>query len=289
MPQRRQTSRTALAVALLALTLVGSASLTAPASADPLPVPLPGEPKETSGRTQTVDRTVKMATLNILGSQHTRGGDHRRSVRTAKLIRRKNLDVLGMQEVQDEQLRVIKNRLPGYRIWPRQSLGNNGVRLQVAFRKSAFRIMDTGSIITTFSHQQRPIPWVRLRDRRTGRAFFFVSIHNSPQDQEAARDSATEEEIALYKRLHRKGPVFIVGDANERREFFCKVAGPTDARAASGGKATRGDGCQPPSGMTFDWILGGGRFDFRRYRQVSTRVSDHDLHTTQMEWLRRRR
>jgi len=287
MLSRRQNARTPYAVVLLALTLLGSALVTSSASADPLrPLPLPPLPTQPPDARPKVDRTVKMATLNILGSNHTQGDDHNRSVRTARLIKRRDLDLVGLQEVQDDQLAVLDNRLRHYRIWPKESLGNNGIRLQIAFRKKVFELKDEGTITTTFSHQQRPIPWVRLKDRRTGRQFYFVTIHNSPLGQESDRDEATHEEIRLYRQLRDSGKAtMVVGDANERFEFFCKLAGRTDAVAANGGKATRRR-CQPPEHASIDWLMGGGSFDFRDYRRHETSVSDHDLHTTIVRWSR---
>ena len=64
-----------------------------------------------------------------------------------------------------------------------------------------------------------------MRDEATGRGFFVINVHNSPANQEADRDSATRREIRLFNQLReRNGPVLILGDANERREWFCKVA-----------------------------------------------------------------
>ncbi|MDO9494210.1 MAG: endonuclease/exonuclease/phosphatase family protein, partial [Nocardioides sp.] len=171
--------------------------------------------------------SFRIGTLNILGSQH-RGRGTKRASALARAIRDRGVDLVGMQEVQDDQLAVLKDRRPGYRIWPGRSLGNQGVRLQIAWRKSMFSLVDTGHITTTFDHQQRPIPWVRLENRASGGQFYAIDVHNSPRDQERARDSATSEQIALIRRLRDTGkPVFILGDTNEHTEFVCRVAAAT--------------------------------------------------------------
>lgn len=278
MPRRRTLRPLALALAgaCLATSLVGPA-----VAADPPDLPL--TPEETTEKRRT-DRSFKVGTFNILGSQHTSGGDRRRTVRTAELIRRQNLKLVGLQEVQQDQYSWLREELPRYRIWPGMEYGAQGIRLQIAWRTSRFELLDHGTITTAFSYQERPIPWVRLRDEETGRRLFLIDIHNSPLDQEADRDSATRKEIRLYQELRdRGGPVLIVGDANERREWFCKVTGRTDARAANGGSRTT-TGCHPPEPTYIDWIMGGGRFEWRHYQVVRAPTSDHPMHTAVVRW-----
>ncbi|MDN4171367.1 hypothetical protein QWY28_00260 [Nocardioides sp. SOB77] len=229
----------------------------------------------------------KIGTFNVLGSQHTRGRGGfapgtQRARWTAGSIAQRGIDVIGLQEVQRDQLRVLRNRLPRYRIWPGTSLGNQGVRLQIAFRKNQFRMVGHGHVMTRFHRQTRPIPWVQLRDRRTDRRFFVVDVHNSPKGLERERDSATAKQVRLVQRLRRKGkPVFLTADANEKREFYCKMTARTDLRAANGGKP-RARGCEPPRRrLRIDWVLGGRRVAFSHYREDRgprvRRSSDHEL------------
>lgn len=282
MSPRRLNPRTPLVAAVVGLLAAGSLA-TSPVSADPAG-DLPGDAEKLA--TRKVDRTFKVATLNILGSNHTRGGDRTRTFRTARLIRKERLKLVAMQEVQDDQLRWLRRKLPKYRIWPGWRYDGQGLRLQVAWRKARFDLVDHGRITTTFSHMERPIPWVRLKEERTGRRFFVVDIHNSPHGQEADRDSATRKQIRLYNRLReRGGPVLLLGDANERREWFCKVTRGTDARAANGGTTTAEE-CTPPRPTYIDWIMGGGRLGWRGYDVRHVKVSDHPLHTA-VAYLRR--
>ncbi|MGZ4447681.1 MAG: endonuclease/exonuclease/phosphatase family protein [Nocardioides sp.] len=292
MPPIRPVSRMLAAGALIA----AGSLLPQAAHADPL-VPVPGTPSHGSGggttpsakpRPQGFD--FKLATFNILGSQHTRGpggygpGTHRARI-TARLIKHKNVDVIGMQEVQDDQYRVLHHRLDHYRIWPGTSLGNEGIRLQIAWRERKFRLLDTGSIATAFDHQTQRTPWVKLRNRATGRELYVVDVHNSPRGQEVERDHATQREIDLIHRLrgHHK-PVFVVGDANEKREWFCKVVGHTSVRSANGGHASPRSCTPPPRRLRIDWLMGGRRIDFSHYREddgnTVRKASDHEfIHT----------
>lgn len=214
------------------------------------PGPVPGDPF-----------SFRIGTLNILGSQH-RGGGTSRAAALAGAIEGRGVDIVGLQEVQDDQLRVLQSQLGGYTIWPGQGLGNQGVRLQIAWRDSLFSLQDTGSITTTFDHQQRPIPWVLLQHRATRGEFYVIDIHNSPRDQEGDRDAATGEEIALINELRSTGKtVFIVGDTNEHTEFFCRVAASTGMVGSNG--AYYSGGCSTGAGpIKIDWIMGAGEVDF---------------------------
>ncbi len=277
-----------LTVALLAAGTLAPVGVSA-AQADGPKLPLPGTTSESptqQPRERSTSFSFKLATFNILGSQHTRGstryasGTHRAG-QAAQLIKDKHVDLIGMQEVQVDQYQVLRDRLDGYGIWPGTRLGNQGIRLQIAFRKQAFRLLDTGTITTRFDHQSRPIPWVKLKNRHTGRKIFMVDIHNSPQGQEADRDSATGAEIRLIHRLRRSHPVFVGGDMNEKEEWFCRVVGNTDLRAANGGHATS-RGCRPPQRqLRIDWLMGGRRIDFSHYREANgprvRSTSDHEF------------
>ncbi|MBC9734653.1 endonuclease/exonuclease/phosphatase family protein [Nocardioides marmotae] len=265
--------------AALALLLAASLLVGAPARAATEPSSRPGGKPTGFG--------FKIGTFNVLGSQHTRGrGGYapgtQRARWTAGAITQRGIDVIGLQEVQRDQLRVLRNRMPGYRIWPGTALGNQGVRLQIAFRTKQFRLVGHGHVMTRFHRQTRPIPWVELRDRRTDRRFFVVDVHNSPKGLERERDSATAKQVRLVQRLRRKGaPVFVTADANEKREFYCKMTSRTDLRAANGGKP-RARGCQPPRRrLRIDWVLGGKKVVFSHYREDRgprvRRSSDHEL------------
>lgn len=231
--------------------------------------------------------SFQVATFNILGSQHTTGPGGRppgkkRARIVSELIERKSLDLVGLQEVQADQLLVLKHELDRHRIWPAYQLGTGTLRLQIVWRERAFDLLDTGTLVTKFDHQNRPVPWVLLRHRASGRALYVIDVHNSPRRQELERDRATGRVVKLVQRLRRTGrTVLLLGDLNEHREVFCKVVGRTDLRAANGGwvSARR---CQPPEPpLRIDWIFGRGLLEFSAYEseygKAVRRASDHHL------------
>ncbi|MGL5823752.1 MAG: endonuclease/exonuclease/phosphatase family protein [Nocardioides sp.] len=228
--------------------------------------------------------SFRIGTLNILGSQHTVGkggygpGTDRAGI-SAGLVKSRAIDVMALQEVQDDQLTVLNSALSGYTIWPGQTLGNNGQRLQLAWRSDRFDLVDSGSVTHPFDRQLIPLPYALLRDRNTGADFWVIVAHNSARDLEGERDAATSIEIALINRLQADGtPVFIAGDMNETSEFYCRVSAATGMTAANGGSAA-GSCVLPPPPLRIDWIMG-SRVDFSGYVQDGASLpeaSDHFL------------
>jgi endonuclease/exonuclease/phosphatase family metal-dependent hydrolase len=235
---------------------------------------------------QPATAAFRIGTLNILGSNHTSGGKGRygrgttRAAISAGLIKSRGIDVVGFQEVQDDQLVVLQNQLAGYHIWPMQTLGNNSQRNQIAWRDDKFELLDSGSVPYVFSSQTIPLPWVLLRDRVNGGQFYVITTHNSAGRLEGQRDAATTVEINLIKQLHASGiPVFITGDMNEHEEFFCRAATEAGMTAANGGSGA--SGCVlPPRPRRVDWIMGTTDIDFSGYVQDGASLqaaSDHYL------------
>jgi endonuclease/exonuclease/phosphatase family metal-dependent hydrolase len=224
--------------------------------------------------------TFQIGTYNIQGSQHRPNGTGRAST-SAGIIMSRGVDVVGLQEVQRDQLAVMRSRMGGYSIWPQEGLGRQGYRHQIAYRTSMFEYVEGSSVTYTFDNQSIPLPYVKLRERSSGGEFWLINTHNSARNLESQRDSATAIQIALINRLKQSGlPVFIVGDVNEHTEWFCKVATATGLVAANGGSGS--GGCSlPPGPLRVDWIMGGGGrgVDFSGYVQdgasISSGASDH--------------
>lgn len=271
----------ALAGLVLALAIGLLSPLSAPAAGGDGDEPTPA----------TKPFRVKVGTFNILGSQHTArpGGfapGHVRAGYAADLIQRKGVDVIGMQEVQFDQLRVLGRDLDDYWIWPYKRKGlAQGIRLQIAYKKDAYDFLEGRTLYTRFDGNSRPLPYVRLRDRASGQEFWFLTFHNSPKSMEAERDRATAAEIALVNRLRGTGvPVVVAGDTNEWVEFFCKMGRGADMTSAAGGRLY--PSCRAASNPVFDYIMGSPRVAFTRYRQLGGkmvwRASDHKLVTARM-------
>ncbi len=224
----------------------------------------------------------RVATLNILGSNHA-GNGLSRAAREAALIRDRGISLVGLQEVQRDQRPVFINNLSNMQMWPQDALGRDGYRVQIMWRTDRFEMVDSGGSSHTFnSIASVPIPYVLLRDKKTGAQFWVIVTHNSPQGLQAQRNASAEIQVALVNRLRATGhPVLLMGDMNEKEGYFCKVATRAGMTAANGGSGA--GGCSPPGGpQRIDWIFGtADSVDFSGYRQDGTTkangLSDHYL------------
>lgn len=216
---------------------------------------------------------VRLTTFNILSSSIARGGVDR-ATRAARWVQAQGADAAAFQEVAKDQLRQMQTVMPRYNFFPRRGLGTRGSAIQIAWNSKTVKLMETGHIMRPFLGWARPIPYVRLRNRETGRAFWVVAIHNAPGGQERDRDVSTAAEIALVKKMlrGRDRPVFVIGDVNERSEFCQKFARATPLISMNGG--TEKNPCPVPRFGGPDWMLGSGA-EFSDFQKVYNGISDH--------------
>lgn len=228
-----------------------------------------------------------IATFNVLGSNHTRhGADAARFAAgptrarwAADVVRSLGADIVGMQEIQRDQLAAMAGALANYSFYPGASLGSKGVPTTLMWRNDLFRLVATDSIQIPFVNQVRPMPVVELQDIATRRTFFVINAHNAPQSRQAERNVAVAHEVAAIQKLEATGkPIFFVGDLNEKAPVFCAVTARTTLKAANGG--SEGGGCRLPAGrQRIDWIFGSRKVDFTSYGQYRTplvaRTTDH--------------
>jgi hypothetical protein len=215
---------------------------------------------------------VRLTTFNILSSSIAPGGLDR-ARRAARWVQAQRADVAAFQEVAKDQLRTLQHVMPGYHFFPRRTLGTRGSAIQIAWKKDEVKILRTGYVMRPFLGHSRPIPYVRLRDRETGRGFFVMAIHNAPGGQEAERDISTRKEIRRIQRLLKTNrPVFVIGDVNERSEFCEQVARATPLISMNGG--TRSRPCPVPRYGGPDWMMGAGA-EYFGFKKDYNGISDH--------------
>ena len=137
-----------------------------------------------------------------------------------------------------------------------------------------------------FHGRPTPMPYVRLRSAETGAEAWVANFHNPAStrlhpEQQRFRDEATRIEIDLANRLEDTGlPVFLVGDMNEKDEYFCRLTAAAPMVAARGG-SNEGGVCDAADPQTVDWIFGTRDIRFSRYREDRSplvhRTSDHPV------------
>jgi endonuclease/exonuclease/phosphatase family metal-dependent hydrolase len=232
--------------------------------------------------------SFRIATFNVLGSQHTApGGDRRRfpsaSWRTpqaAGLIGKHGADVIGTQELQADQLDGLQ-RLTGFAAYPGYAFGSKKTDNSILYDPAKFEFVDGSSFDITFMNGRHPQTVLKLRERSTGREMYFVNMHTSAghdRRNTGTRIAGHLTGAAVVNDLQATGlPVFVTGDMNDRVEFFCRFLPRTGMVAAIGG-STAG-GCHPPGHLAVDWITASNDVGFSNYWEDGTpqarKISDH--------------
>lgn len=278
-------SRAACLGVLLATTLT---ALTGPAvSATPTVDPVAG-----ARQAATTDLTI--ASFNVLGSSHTRGSSRYASgvARTAgvvKLLQQHHVEVVGLQEMQADQMRSFQSRTHDtYDVYPglgggREIDGENSL----AWDRTSWQAVEKRTFeIPYFDGNRRAMPLVKLRNLRTGMTAWFANVHNPATNrahpgQDGWRRKAIAAEARLVRRLDGTGvPVFLTGDMNEREQAFCPLTGQAPLQAARGG-SHQGGVCRAGNPRYVDWVFGSRKLTFDGYVEdrgaLDKRTSDHPV------------
>jgi endonuclease/exonuclease/phosphatase family metal-dependent hydrolase len=270
----------------------------APTSQAPPPVDDPTrDPDQAAGPERDTDpgpAVYRVASYNVLGHSHTEPGGTRASwpagttriTWVIRLLRRHRIDLVGLQELQRPQWRVLRHHAREYRVWPRpadQRDTDNGV----AWRRSVWQLLRARTIGIPYFHGKiRQMPVLLLRHRGTGQRVWFANFHNPASlpwlgSQRRHRQEALSRQATLADRLKQHGnPVLVTGDMNDTRRYYCPFALATRMHAANGGQASRGR-CRLPDEPGIDWIFGTRDVRFTGYTEVdgplARRTSDHPM------------
>lgn len=149
-----------------------------------------------------------------------------RKDRVAEFIKNKDLDIVGMQEVLDNQLNDLKERLPEYAEVGvgREDGKTKGEYAPLFFKKERFEILDSN----TFWLSQYPdsigfigwdgactriATWAKLRDKKSGKIFMAVNTHFDHVGTEARTKSALLI-IDKIREIVGDKPAVLTGDFN---------------------------------------------------------------------------
>ena len=242
------------------------------------------------------DRSVRVATFNVLGYSHTTpGGESRnhtdgvtRMGWSVQLLNATRVEVIGLQEFQPPQEAAFLRETAGaYALYP-TSHGHGGSANIIAWRNDQWAAIAANRVRVPYFHgAPLGMPYVLLQNRTSSQRLWVVSVHNPADVRGPAqrwRDRAVQIEAALINRLGADGtPVILTGDMNDRSPFFCSIILQAPVHAASGGTnaGAAGRDCDPPQGMGIDWIMGTQHVQFTGYTSVRhglvRRASDHPL------------
>lgn len=140
-------------------------------------------------------------------------------------IRHVGPDLIGTQEGLFPQLKDLASDLPDY-AWIGQGRegGSHGEFMAVFYRRDRFEpleydhfwLSDTPDVVgssTWGNANRRMVTWVRFRDRKTGREFYFWNTHLD-NDVELARQKGAELIRHRIKLLNPGLPLVLTGDFN---------------------------------------------------------------------------
>jgi len=196
-------------------------------------------------------------------------------------IRRVAPDLIGTQEGLYEQLKDLAADLPEYEwIGLGRDGGSRGEFMAVFYRRDRFEpleydhfgLSDTPDVVgssTWGNANRRMVTWVRFRERRSGRGFYFWNTHLD-HAVELARQKGAALIVERAGRLKTDLPLVMTGDfnaaagASRSYEILVKEGGFADmwllARERVNGKFNTFHGYKTPveDGSRIDWILGRG-------------------------------
>lgn len=175
----------------------------------------------------------KVATLNVLGASHKRGGPADwRMGKSVQLLDRHRVDVVGLQEFQGVQKPMFVRSSRGA-FGLHHAAGNT--ENAIGWRTDTMRLVEGRSFeVPYFGGRPKPMTYVKLQHRASGEQVWVVNVHN-PADtrlhprQGRWRAAAVAVEQRLVDRLEATGtPVLLVGDFNARPRFAgMEASGPS--------------------------------------------------------------
>ena len=171
---------------------------------------------------------IKLISYNLRTS-HGKDGDNvwmKRRHATPEMIRREAPDVFGVQEGLIDQLQYIDAECPQY---ARVGVGRDdgaekGEFMAVYYLRDRFELLDSGTFWLSETPDKvsrgwdgacnRTVTWVELKDRKSGKEFFYFNTHLDHKGK-AAREEGVKLLIGkIHEIAGKKAPAIVGGDFN---------------------------------------------------------------------------
>ncbi len=181
------------------------------------------------GAARSAPCSLRVGTYNIRQSSCDRGtvnGWESRKGHLAALMRKMNLDVVGLQEVQPDQADDLRAQFPDYTMVGvhREDGKRKGEATPVFYRKARFEEIKSGSFWLSETPDvpgskswgtacTRICSWARLMDRKTGKIFCFATTHTDHISALARKEGM----LLILRRMKAFAgdvPVVFTGDHN---------------------------------------------------------------------------
>lgn len=149
-----------------------------------------------------------------------------RKERVARFVKLNNIDIVGMQEVLNPQLKDLQKMLPDYDYVGvgRTDGKTKGEYSPIFYRKSRFQTLDKGNFWLSEKPEavgkkgwdaaiERIASWAKLRDRKTGQVFMVVNTHFDHVGVVARKESA-KLIMRKIQEIVGNNPAVVTGDFN---------------------------------------------------------------------------
>lgn len=226
-------------------------------------------------------------------------------------IRDEKFDVVGLQEVREQQQKDLKEMMPEYGFeFVGRDDGIKGEAVGIAYRKDRLKALECGRFwlsptpeipgnATAWGgpERHRVAIWIKFEDLKTGKRFYYLSTHLEVGSQHMnVRSESASLIIRKEKEINTEGlPFFVVGDLNPTRQtesvllklrrYFNDSFHMAYDDGILYGPAGTYNGFNPDADLSShnkkgDYIFGKGEYDLKRYEAVTKKYdgqypSDH--------------
>jgi endonuclease/exonuclease/phosphatase family metal-dependent hydrolase len=190
--------------------------------------------------TAAAAQEIRVGTFNVRYDNPRDSGNLwvNRAPVVSNLIRFHDFDIFGTQEALKNQLDDISNALPQY---TRYGLGRDdgkekGEHAAIYYKKDRFTLLNKGDFWLSQTPDKpslgwdatccnRICSWVYLRDKKTGKRFYFFNAHYDHQGMQARRESS-KLVLEMIKKIAGSAPVIFTGDLNggQKSEWYLHLA-----------------------------------------------------------------
>ena len=170
---------------------------------------------------------LKLISFNLRNSGGEDGSnrwEHRRHA-TERMIREEAPDLFGVQEALADQLQYLDESCPQYaRVGVGRDDGDKaGETMAIYYRHDRFELVNSGTLWLSETPEtpsrgwdgacNRTVTWVELRDKTSGKSFFYFNTHLDLQGRQA-REEGIKLLVEIVGKVAGKAPAILGGDFN---------------------------------------------------------------------------
>lgn len=200
-----------------------------------LALPLRAQDDKALAAAAAAKADLKLMSFNIRYYKPGADGDNGWVARRAaclEMIRAESPDVIGFQEPHRPQIDYLKVNLPEYAevdmgrdaATDIEKKPDGGEHLMIMYRRSKYILLDSGFFWISPTPEcpsrgwdamcRRVTVWVQLKDRKTGKEFFYFDTHFDHIGKQARAESARMMVARMKRIAGEKAAVFLSGDLN---------------------------------------------------------------------------